>query len=399
MAAQISVGARRFVLASAIYFLALAIATLIDLPHRSQVSLALFGFILLMVFGKAYALIPSYFDRQLTIPSAPKIHAPFAILGAGLLATAPINTIPLSVAQLGSLLWLAGVVIFVSAIGVTIHDNFTGRETGTSEANAARQPIDRIANAFIPIALAYLAVGSYEITASYIALPPIFDGYLPRASHLLAAGTAILLVFAVGFRLLPRFLVAHPPRALVWLVLPSGAIGPLVLAATLPSGPWFIIGALIEAIAVIGFAAAFVVLFLRSERNRIGFYGPLAGVGFGLVGVGLGIWFATGGVVPALTTLHFRVNLVGFVGLTIIGITFQFYPPSVSSVPGIGNRTAALVLVSITGGLLLETIAVFTETSRLFPSELVGTGGQALVFVGAFLYVAVILALFYERYW
>lgn len=399
MAAQVSAGARRFVLASALFFLAWALATLGQLPHRSLVTLALYGFILMMVFGKAYALIPSYFDRQLTIPWAPQIHAPFAILGAGLLAVAPLQAIPQSIAQAGSLLWLAGVVIFLGTIGLTIRDNLTGRETGTSAANAARRPVDRTANAFILIALAYLAVGSYEMAASYTVLPPIFDGYLPRTTHLLAAGTAVLLVFAVGFRLLPRFLVTHPSKRLLWLVLPSGAIAPVILAAALPTGPWFLVGALIESVAVTGFAAAYIDLFVRSDRTRVGFYGPLAGVGFGLLGVGLGVWFAVATVSPELTTLHFRVNLAGFVGLTIIGIAFQFYPPNVSSLPGIGNRTAVIVLATITIGLLVETIAVVLPASYVLASGLVESLGHLLVVVGAFLYVAVIGALFYERYW
>lgn len=34
-----------------------------------------------MVFGKAYTLVPSYFARELAVPSAPAIHLPFALLG------------------------------------------------------------------------------------------------------------------------------------------------------------------------------------------------------------------------------------------------------------------------------------------------------------------------------
>ena len=82
------------------------------------------------------------------------------------------------------------VAVFLLAIGWTVRDNLTGAETGTGDANADRRPVDRAANAFVPVVAAYLAVGSYGLLAVHAGLPFPLDGYRPRASHLLAAGTA-----------------------------------------------------------------------------------------------------------------------------------------------------------------------------------------------------------------
>lgn len=111
---------------------------------------------------------------------------------------------------MGALLW-------------TIRGNLTGHDTGTGNDRAAFRRTDRYANAAIPAALAYLAVGSYEVLARVSALPGLTDGYFPRITHLLAAGAA-LLVFALGVRLAPRFLDVPAPAPLVAVVLPAGAV-------------------------------------------------------------------------------------------------------------------------------------------------------------------------------
>lgn len=363
------------------------LAVLVGSPRFVAVALGLLGFVFHVVFAKAYTLVPSYFARELAVPWAPTLQLPLTAFGALGLAGAAGGWLPGTVGTAAALSWLAGVLVFLGAMAWTLRGNLLGAETGTGEPNADRRAVDRFANAFVPVVGAYLLVGSYELAATWSALPVLFDGYGPRASHLLAAGTAALLIFAVGFRLLPRFLVARPPRALVGVVLPAGALGPALIAAALPAGTLFVLGAALEAVAVVGFAAAYGWLFARSDRRRVGFYPVGLGMLAGVAGVGLGLHLATAGFDVGLARAHARLNLLGFLGLTIMGVTYQFYPPAAGQFRGANDRTGLAVVGLIAGGLLLEVVGLLAGQSGLV------TGGRVLAVVGAAGYAALIVGL------
>lgn len=390
-AATVSRWARRYVLASLLFLIAWQAGTVLGIPRRAEVTIAVYGFVLLLVFGKAYSLVPTYFDRDLAVPRAPAVQFPLVVLGATGLVGASLGLGPAWTGSAGAVLWSLGVGVFLGAVLWTIRGNLTGRDTATGGPNAHREPVDRLANGFVPVALGYLAVGSYETVAMHTALTPLLGGYSPRVTHLLAAGTAGVLVFALGFRLLPRFTVATPPRPLVAVVLPAGAAGPALLSTHLGSGPWFLVGALLEAVAVIGFAVTVGVLIVRSDRRRVGFYGVLAGAASSVVAVGLGVWFAVAIPSPTLVAAHLRLNLLGFLGLTIVGITYQFYPPAVGSLPGASDRAALVSIAGLTTGLGLQVVGL------AFGLELVTTTGTALSLGGALLYAYLIVAVFVAR--
>jgi hypothetical protein len=395
--------ARRFLAASALFLVAWQATALVAvlpaagaaveaIPRRAQVALAVHGFVLHAVFGKAYSLVPSYFDRSLAVPRAPAVHLPLTAAGAVGLVTAPLRPIPEIAGSLGALLWAAGVVVFVAALGWTVRDNPTGRETGTSEANAHRRRVDRFANAFVPVVLGYLLAGAYGTVARYVVLPDLFpEPTFAQTAHLLAAGTAALLIFAVGFRLFPRFLVASPPQSLVAVVLPAGAVAPAILAWGLYRNPWFQVGAALQAVAVVGFAAAYAALFARSDRRRVGFYAVLFGVASGVLGVLVGLNFAFTGSGFELVDAHFRLNVLGFLGLTIVGATYQFYPPTVGSFPGASDRTGLAAAALIGLGLLGELSGTIAESGTAV------TAGRASALAGAVVFAGLLLGVFYER--
>lgn len=392
-AEAVSRRARRFVLTSAGFLVLWQASEVVGIARQTGVILGVLGFVLHMVFGKAYSLVPSYFNRELTVAWAPALQLPLTAVGVVCLAAATLRSVPPSVGMIGALLWAGGICVFVGTLVWTIRDNLVGSETGTSDANADRRPIDRTANAFMPIALAYLVVGSYELLAIHTALPTVFDGYFPRVSHLLAAGVAAMIVFAIGFRLLPRFLVAAPPRFLVAIVLPTGAVGPLLIAGGLPGRSWLLrVGALFETVAVLGFAVVFATLFHRSDRDRVGFYGVLGGAASGSLAVLLGVSFVFGGITAGLTTAHFRLNVLGFLGLTIVGIAYQFYPPAVGSFRGASDRTALASLVGLGGGLGVEVVGILTGVNA------VTRLGRGTALLGALIYAGLIAGLFYDRY-
>ncbi|WP_425600919.1 hypothetical protein [Haloterrigena alkaliphila] len=222
---------RAFVAVGVGFFLAWQVAVALGLSRAATVPLGVLGFVFHVVFGKAYALIPSYFARQLAVPRAPAVHLPLALLGAvGAFAAGTGIGLPV-LAPIAAASWLLGCLVFVAALGWTVRGNPTGAETGTGATDDHRQGVDRLANAAVPVVFAYLLVGSSLPLAAELGLgPSTVAATGPGASHFVAAGSAALLVFAVGFRLLPRLLVATPRRGLVAVVLVAGAVGPALLA-------------------------------------------------------------------------------------------------------------------------------------------------------------------------
>jgi hypothetical protein len=390
-AATVSRWARRYVLASVLFLIAWQVGCLVGVPRRTEVVLGLYGFVLHTVFGKAYSLVPTYFDRDLAFPCAPAVQFPFVVVGTAGLVGASLRVDLPWLGAAGAALWSLGVCVFVGTLVWTIRDNPTGRDTATGGANAGRRSVDRLANAFVPVALVYLVAGTYGTLAVHTGLSPLFDGYVPRVTHLLAAGTAGLFVLALGFRLFPRFMVASPPRPLVATVLSAGALGPVALAAFLGDAPWFHLGALLESVAVIGFAAGIGLLFVRSERRRVGFYALLAGAAGGVVAVALGLWFAVVRPSPAAVLAHLRLNLLGFLGLTIVGAAYQFYPPAVGTWPGASDRTALVSIGCLGAGLALQTVGLVGHLSP------VTTLGESLALAGAVLYAFLVAAAFATR--
>ena len=390
-AERVSRWSRRHVVVGAFFLTAWQAALLLDAPHRTGVVLGLYGFVLHTVVGKGYTLVPTYFDRSLASPRAPAVTLPLLTVGTVGLAVASTANVPRVVGVGGAACWALGAVVFVGVIGSSISDNPVGRETATGETNADRRWVDRVANAFVPVVLGYLLVGAYETLAITGVFPSLTGSGAAGASHLLAAGVGALLVFAVGFRLLPRFLVSSPPRPLVGAVLLTGAVGPALVAGNLWAGTWFRLGAVVEAVAVGGFALAYLVLFVRSDRRRVGLYGPLAGVTFGVAGVALGLVFAFVTVPAGGRTAHYLLNLLGFLGLTVVGVAYQFYPPAAGSFLGATNRTALGSLCGLTVGLVLAA------SGALAGVELVETGGYLFTLAGATLYSYVLVRLFREQ--
>lgn len=375
-AARTSAWSRRFLVAGVAFLVAWGVAALADAPSRTLVVLALHGFVSHTVFGKAYALVPPYFDREFQHPVAQGVHLPASVGGAALLAGAPLRpSLPLE--AVGAAAWAVGVALFVGTLAWTVRDNLTGAETGTGEANAERRPLDRTANAFVPVALAYLLAGSYETLAHATALPPLLGPLPARASHLLAAGFAGVTLFAVGFRLLPRFLVATVPRSLAAVVLAAGAAGPALLAWSLYGDAAFHAAAMLQAVAVVGYAAAVGLLLVRTDRRRVGLYGVGLGAVAGVAAVGLGLTLAMDVAAVGTRAAHRRLNLLGFLGLTIAGVTYQFYPPAVGKHPLAGDRTAVAALGLLAGGLALQVGGLLGGASAVVTAGEAAVGGGA----------------------
>jgi hypothetical protein len=389
-AATVSRGSRSFVVASLAWFVCWQAAALLGAGRRIAVVLGLYGFVLHVVFGKAYALVPSYFDRPLAFPRAPLAQLPLAVGG-----TAALTVDAAGLADLwavGASAWALGCGVFVGTLVWTVRDNPLGRETGTAEAKAQYRRTDRLANAFVPVVFAYLLAGAVLPVAARMGLPVPLAAVGPPATHLLAVGTAALLVFSVGFRLLPRFLTVPPRTPLVAVVLPAGAVGPLLLVADFGGGAVFLLGGTLQALALVGFAVAYADVFYRSDRRRIGLWVFLLAVASGVGVAALGLTMAVGGIAPRVADAHARLALLGFLGVAIVGASYQFYPPAVAAVSGIDDRVAAGAVGALSVGVFLEVGGLLGGSEALV--EL----GRWLALFGAALHALVVVAVLRSRH-
>jgi len=78
--------ARGFVLASAGFLVAWQALGLVGTGRRTVVLLGLYGVVLHVIFGKAYSLVPSYFDRESAVPRAMPVHLGLTLSGVTALA-------------------------------------------------------------------------------------------------------------------------------------------------------------------------------------------------------------------------------------------------------------------------------------------------------------------------
>lgn len=403
MSGEISRWSRRYVLIGVLSLCCWQLATVVGLPRRTTVALAVFGFVFHVVFGKAYALVPAYFDAELIFERAPMVQFPFVVTGATCLALDPLlaRRFPVDLGVLGGVLWSVGVVVFVGTLVPTIAGPLRRGTTGTGDHNADRRPLDRFANRFVPVVLLYLLVGSYETVAGQTgALPPLI-GVRAAATHLLAAGAATLLVVTLGFRLLPRFLGAHPTRSSAALVLPAAATAPGIIAGGFVDERLLPLGAALMLVAVGGFALVVFGMWSRSGKRRVGVNALLPSATFGVIGVLFGGLFAVGGASPALIETHLRVNLLGFLGLMIVGTSFQFYPPRLGAFPGSSNRSASAAIAALACGLGIEVLGIAAIAAFDPATAALSTGaialGRWLTLLGAFGYAYLIASVFTAR--
>ncbi|WP_336136690.1 hypothetical protein [Natronomonas amylolytica] len=389
-AATVSRGARFFVVTSLAWLVCWQAAVVLGGGRRVAVLLGLYGFVLHMVFGKAYALVPSYFDRPLAFPKAPLVHLPLAAGGTAAMALDTAGFVDLW--AVGAAAWALGCGVFVGTLLWSVRDNPLGSETGTADSKAQYRGTDRLANGFVPVVFAYLLTGAALPVAALLGVPTPLPTAGPPVTHLLAVGTAALLVFALGFRLLPRFLTVPPRTRLAAVVLPAGAIGPLLLATDFGGGTTFLLGGTLQSVALLGFAVAYADVFYRSDRRRLGLNTFLLAVAFGVGVATLGLTMAITGIDPAIADAHARLALLGFLGLAIVGVSYQFYPPAVAGVSGLDDRTATAAVGALAVGVLLEAGGL------LGGSDILVTLGRWLALVGAVLHALVVVAVLRSRH-
>lgn len=113
-----------------------------------------------------------------------------------------------------------------------------------------------------------------------------------------------------------------------------------------------------------------------------------AGAVGGVAAVSVGLHFVTAVPGPALVAAHRRLTLLGFLGLTVVGVSLQFYPPNVGRWPGCTDRTALVVVAALTAGVAVQAAGLAATEGILERAGVVlvlaGTLGYGYLLGGAF---------------
>ena len=187
-----------------------------------------------------------------------------------------------------------------------------------------------------PAAPLFITSWSCALGASALFVASGFDegpgfGWWVAGLHLFLLGHAVLLVSGVSLRMVPRSLNADPPRAAKVALLGLGGAGgvsvPAGMLAAQPSSPWILsVAAAPEAAFAVLFLGLLIFLGVRARRPRPQLGLHLASVGCFVLGGGLGLWMV-GSSNYDLVPVHAVLNVLGFVGLTILFMWFGMIAP------------------------------------------------------------------------
>jgi hypothetical protein len=314
-----------------------AVGGLLLLAGRSQALTAqwnltlwllLIGFVECTTFGLSFHLFPAV-ARRLS-PKGPWAPLSFVLVeasvvgGAVSLAESSYSPLPGWTFTAASLLLLVAVGITLGLFGATLaRPRLTTPSPETRPGDVVTVPL------FLASWVAALAAAGL-FALSGVSNGPSF-GWWIAAIHLLVLGHVTLLIAAVTLRLVPRLLDSDAPRSMGIALAVLGTAG----AVLVPTG--MLIVSPSDAVLLDGFAApeaAFALLLLgillylgwkaRIPRAQVGLH--LTSLLLLLVGGAAGLWMVYRSDYDPVVA-HALVNLLGFVGLTIMLMWFGMVAP------------------------------------------------------------------------
>jgi hypothetical protein len=380
---------QRFTVASAVVFVVACATAGVTTDVEISGIMVVFGFLCPMIFGMGYLLLPPYVRRTLIDRRLPGIHFYLAFSGAGLLILGVAIDGTGLLVSIGTVLWSLGVAVFVGALLLTVGPAVLENPSVVFQFDDRCQRSTRAAMATIPVAIGYLVLGTIAFVHSTGVIGSDASS-LTATIHLYAAGFGAVLIFSLGARLLVGFFRVSLPKPLLWVVLVTGAAAPALLGLYLWIGPWFRVGAILESIAMVGYALVVASTGYSTDRRRVGYAGIALGALAGAVAVVLAAFLAFGSpVIEATVSVHRTAVLWGFFPLTIVGYAFLFFPVTNGQFPGDTSRVARVTIGALGGGLL------FRLTGIVATSEFLRSSGIAIMTSGAVLYCYLVTRRFY----
>ena len=337
------------------------------------------GFIGLMIMGMAQQFIPLYSGREMWSGHGALLQIAVSVAGVVLL----LLDVPV-LESVGLALWLLGTLLFLLWILMTIRSKKLpvrpqGKHPEFHFMDALGIPMTSAAVLYLIAA----SVGFLLASPSDAPLVPFAAAHWFSFFHLYTLGFIVLMIFGVGFHLFPRFTDTVPNLKVAEVVTAMALPGPALVALTMPfldsPSVEFVFGifAVFEAVAAVLFAVVVLDLWNRSAHHR-----PAsafnAAAGLWLI---LGVTFASlfgilPQIIPEWVGAHGWINLLGFAGFEILGVTHEVLPPFTSMglkiSRGVTRADFALANLGLAAVVLSFAAAVYG-----FPSA-----GEALAVVG-----------------
>jgi len=327
-----------------------------------ELYLPALGFIGLMIMGMAQQFIPLYSGREMWSGRGALLQVSVAVAGVVLLLVDPI------LEALGLVLWLLGTLLFLLWILMTL------RSRKLPVRPQGKRPefhtMDVLGIPMTSAAVLYLiaaSVGFLLSSPSDAPLVPFAAAHWFSFVHLYTLGFIVLMVFGVGFHLFPRFTDTVPNLRVAKVITAMAVPGPALVALTMPflDAPSvefiFAVSAVFEAFAAVLFAVLVLDLWSRSEHRRpASSFNAMAGLW--LI---LGVTFASlFGIAPGATRqwvpAHGWINLLGFAGFEIFGVTHEVLPPFTSMGLKVSRRVTRIDFVLANAGLALVVLSYAT---------------------------------------
>ena len=295
----------------------------------------------------------------------------------------------------GLALWLLGTLLFLLWILMTLRsEKLPVRPQGKHPEFHAMDVLGIPMTSAAVLYLIAASVGFLLASPSDAPLVPFASAHWFSFFHLYTLGFILLMVFGVGFHLFPRFTDTVPNLRAAGVVTAMALPGPALVALTMPfldspsAEAVFAAAAVFEAIAAVLFAVLVMDLWSRSEHRRpASAFSAMAGLW--LI---LGVTFASlFGIVPDIALrwvpAHGWINLFGFAGFEIFGVTHEVLPPFTSMGSRISRRVTRLDFILANAGLALVVLsyaATFAGGADL--GELVSMAGLGLLLAMVVLY-------------
>ena len=324
-----------------------------------ELYLPALGFIGLMIMGMAQQFIPLYSGRELWSGRGALLQVGVSVAGVALLLVNP------ALETVGLGLWLLGTLLFLAWILMTLRsEKLPVRPQGK---HAEFHSMDVLGIPMTSAAVLYLIAASFGFVLASPSNAPLVafaSAHWFSFFHLYTLGFIVLMVFGVGFHLFPRFTDTVPNLRLAKVVTAMALPGPALVALTMPflDEPGveavFAVFAIFEAIAAVGFAVLVLDLWNRSGHRRpASAFNATAGLWL-ILGVTFASLFgiapnATLGWVPA----HGWINLFGFAGFEIFGVTHEVLPPFTSMGLTVSRRVTRVDYLLANAGLTLVVLS------------------------------------------
>ncbi len=358
-----------------------------------QLYLPALGFIGLMIMGMAQQFIPLYSGREMWSGRGALLQVAVAVAGVALVLASPVVDPILE--ALGLALWFLGTLLFLLWILMTLRsEKLPVRPQGK---HPEFHSMDRLGIPMTSSAVLYLIAAS----AGFLLAAPSLGSFAPLAAvqrfasahwfsffHLYTLGFILLMVFGVGFHLFPRFTDTVPRLGVARVITAMGVPGPALVALSMPfldspSAEFvFAVFAVFEAIAAFLFAILVLDLWNRSEHRRpASAFNATAGLWL-ILGVTLASLF---GVAPEATLqwvpAHGWINLLGFAGFEIFGVTHEVLPPFTSMGLQVSRRVTRVDYALANAGLALVVLSFGAEFAgvAVLSTLLAATGLLALL--------------------